>query len=35
MDIKNNILKKFAKIYGNAEGARVFFAPGRVIYESK
>lgn len=30
MDIKNNILKKFAKIYGNAEGARVFFAPGRV-----
>lgn len=30
MDIKNNILKKFAKIYGNAEGVRVFFAPGRV-----
>lgn len=30
MGIKNNILKKFAKIYGNAEGARVFFAPGRV-----
>ena len=30
MDKKNNILKKFAKIYGNAEGARVFFAPGRV-----
>ena len=30
MGIKDNILKKFAKIYGNAEGARVFFAPGRV-----
>lgn len=30
MDIKNNILKKFAKIYGNVEGVRVFFAPGRV-----
>ena len=30
MDMKEKILKRFAKVYGNIEGARVFFAPGRV-----
>lgn len=30
MDMKEKVLKRFAKVYGNTEGARVFFAPGRV-----
>lgn len=30
MDMKEKILKRFAEVYGDAEGARVFFAPGRV-----
>ncbi len=29
-EIKNRILKEFADKYGSSEGARVFFAPGRV-----
>ncbi len=28
--MKDIILKKFAEVYGDAEGARAFFAPGRV-----
>lgn len=31
MDIKNNILKKFAKIYGNAEGGVSFLLRGESI----
>lgn len=27
---KNELLKSFQKVYGNAEGAHVFFSPGRV-----
>lgn len=27
---KNTLLKSFQKVYGDAEGARVFFSPGRV-----
>lgn len=30
MDMKEKVLKRFAKVYGSNEGARVFFAPGRV-----
>lgn len=30
MDMKEKVLKRFAKVYGDKEGARVFFAPGRV-----
>lgn len=30
MDMKETILNKFAKVYGDNEGVRVFFAPGRV-----
>ena len=29
-DVKNRILEVFAEKYGSSEGARVFFAPGRV-----
>ena len=29
-EVKNRILDVFAGIYGSSEGARVFFAPGRV-----
>ena len=28
--MKNIILKKFAEVFGDAEGAKVYFAPGRV-----
>ncbi len=30
MEIKDSLLKEFAEVYGDAEGVRVFFAPGRV-----
>lgn len=30
MEMKEKVLKRFAKVYGDNEGARVFFAPGRV-----
>ena len=30
MDMKEKILKRFAEVYGDTDGARVFFAPGRV-----
>lgn len=30
MKDKNTVLKSFQKVYGDAEGARVFFSPGRV-----
>jgi galactokinase len=30
MEIKDSFLKEFAEVYGDAEGVRVFFAPGRV-----
>lgn len=30
MDMKESVLRRFAKVYGDNEGARVFFAPGRV-----
>ena len=30
MDMKEKVLQRFAKVYGSNEGARVFFAPGRV-----
>lgn len=28
--MKETVLKKFAEIYGSAEGVNVYFAPGRV-----
>lgn len=30
MEIKDSLLKEFAEVYDDAEGVRVFFAPGRV-----
>ena len=30
MDMKEELLKRFEEIYGSSEGARVYFAPGRV-----
>lgn len=30
MDMKEELLKKFEEVYGSSEGARVYFAPGRV-----
>lgn len=30
MDMKETVLNRFAKVYGDNEGVRVFFAPGRV-----
>lgn len=30
MSMKDKILKRFAEVYGDNQGARVFFAPGRV-----
>ena len=28
--MKDILLKKFAQVFGDAEGAKVYFAPGRV-----
>ena len=28
--MKDTLLKKFAQVFGDAEGAKVYFAPGRV-----
>ena len=30
MEIKETILKTFAEVFGDAEGAKAYFAPGRV-----
>ena len=29
-NMKEEVLKKFEEVYGSAEGAKVYFAPGRV-----
>ena len=30
MEMKETILKTFAEVFGDAEGAKAYFAPGRV-----